>query len=164
MLRVRLLSTSVVLLMLLSGCSLVRAPPDRALLENAALASPGESFLVLSGGACLDECPVYEIFVFESGRIVFNGKAHTAQAGLVDRLTMPSAYFDLRKLLAVRRAYDRRFHLGCRSDRAAFTVGAVEGNRVRAGNLSYGCFNQVDDLDAITAEFIRVADASRLIR
>jgi hypothetical protein len=119
---------------------------------------------VLSGSACPGECPVYEIFVFESGRIVFNGKQHTRQTGLVDRLTMPSAYFELRKLLAVRRAYSRRFHVGCRSDGASFTVGAVEGERVRAGNLSYGCFNQVDDLDAITAAFIRVADATSLIR
>jgi uncharacterized protein DUF6438 len=150
--------------MLLCGCSLVRAPPDRAFLENAALAAPGESFVVLSGGACPGECPIYEVFVFESGRIVFNGKEHTARAGLVERLTMPSAYFELRKLLAVRRAYSRRLHLGCRPDRAVFTVGAVEGERVRAGNLSYGCFNQVDDLDAITAAFIRVADAAALIR
>src|SRR5688572_23545757 len=152
--------------MLLYGCSLVREPPDRTFFENpaGAPASPGESFVALSGGACLGGCPVYEIFVFESGRIVFNGKEHTARAGFVERLTMPSAYFELRKLLAVGRAFSRRFHLGCRLDHAGFEVGAVEGERVRAGYLNYGCFNQVDDLDAITQAFIRVADVSSLIR
>jgi uncharacterized protein DUF6438 len=151
---------------MVGGCSLFREPPDGDFLESreVALAAAGESYVVLSGGACLGPCPVYEIFVFESGRVVFNGKEHTVRAGLVERITMPSQYFELKKLLAVRRAYSRRFHVGCRTDHAGFEVGAVEGERVRVGHLNYGCFNQVDDLDAITAAFIRVADADTLIR
>jgi hypothetical protein len=150
----------------IGGCSLFHEPPDRGFLENreSSLAAPGESYVVLSGGGCPGPCPVYEIFVFESGRVVFNGKEHTVRTGIVERVTMPSQYFELRKLLAVRRAYSRRFHVGCRAGHAGFDVGAVEGSRIRTGYLNYGCFNQVDDLDAITAAFIRVADASALIR
>jgi hypothetical protein len=156
----------IVLALTVGGCSLLREPPDRGFLVNRAgeLATTGESYVALSGGACPGSCPVYEIFVFESGRVVFNGKENTAHPGVVERLTMPSEYFELKKLLSVRRAYSRRFHYGCRTDHASFDVGAIDGEQVRAGRLSYGCFNQVDDLEAITAAFIRVADAKTLIR
>lgn len=152
-------------LLLVGGCSLLRAPPAPTFNEHAvALAAPGESYLALSGGACPQSCPEYEIFVFESGRVVFIGKQHTRTLGVVERQTTTAAYFDLRKLLTVRRAFSRRLHMGCLGERREFDVGAVQGTRVRAGRLSYGCFNQVDDLDAITEEFIRIADAAALIQ
>jgi hypothetical protein len=144
------------------GCSLLRAPPYPD-FDRSAIATPGESFVVLSGGACADSCPEYEIFVFESGRVVFNGKRHTSRAGLVERQTMPSVYFELRKLLSVRSALSRNLHPACRGGRPGFHVAAIKGDRVRAGYLNYGCFNQVDDLDAIVAAFVRTADAAALI-
>lgn len=135
----------------------MRDPPEPAFgRDDALVVSTGESFVVLSGAD-------YEIFVFESGRVVFNGRPSAAHPGVVERQTMPSVYFELKKLIAVRSALSRRAHFGCRAGRPGFHVGAVEGQRTRVGYLNYGCFNQVDDLDALTEAFIRAADASALI-
>jgi hypothetical protein len=141
----------------------MRAPPDPSFGRPEIPVSRGESFVVLSGGACAAGCPEFEVFVFESGRVVFNGLRNTVHAGIAERQTMPAVYFDLKKLLAVRSALSRGMHLGCRSGRPGFHVGAVKGDLVRAGYLNYGCFNQVDDLDAIKSAFIRAADATGLI-
>ncbi len=149
--------TAVAVALLLCGCSLMRDPPEPTFGRDDALAiTTGESFVVLSGAD-------YEIFVFESGRVMFNGKPSAARQGVVERQTMPSVYYELKKLIAVRSALSRRLHFGCRAGHPGFHVGAVEGQRVRAGYLNYGCFNQVDDLDALTAAFIRAADAAALI-
>jgi hypothetical protein len=158
-------SRSSVLLVafLLSGCSIVREPPDPYFGRPEIPVSPGENFLVLSGGACLGACPHYEIFVFESGRVVFNGIEHTARSGVVERHTMPAVYFDLRKLLTVRGAFSSRLRLGCRTDHPAFLVASVKGDRTRVGRLDSGCFTHTRDLDAIRSAFIRAADAQPLI-
>lgn len=161
--RARVLST---MLFLLSGCSLVREAPETWLIEHpdVPVADSGDNYVALSGGECAHSCPVYQIFVFESGRVVFVGKQNTKRLGVVERQTMPGVYYDLQKLLVVRRAFSREFHLGCFANRQGFSVGAVQATRVRTGYLNYGCFNQRDDLDAIVGAFVRVADAQELIR
>jgi len=161
--RVQFLTT---VLFLLGGCSLVREAPETWLIENpdVPVAATGDNYVALSGGSCSGECPVYQIFVFESGRIVFIGKQHTRQLGVVERQTMPGVYYDLQKLIVVRGAFSRRFQIACSAGKPAFAVGAVQGTRVRTGYLDSGCFNQRGDLDAIRQAFVRVADASALIK
>jgi uncharacterized protein DUF6438 len=150
---------------LLAGCSLLRDAPNPSFLDNAgaALATPGESFVALSGGACLRACPQYQIFVFESGRVVFNGQQHTARLGIVELQTAPSEYYELKKILSVHRGFTRRFQIACVADRPGFDLGAVEGERMRAGYLNLGCINQRKDLEAITAAFIRISNTAALI-
>lgn len=152
---------------MLGGCSLLREAPNPSFLGSASanLATPGESFVGLSGGACLGECPQFQIFVFESGRVVFNGQRHTARSGLVELQTAPSEYYELKKILAVHRAYShRRLYFRCLTDHPGFDIGAVEGDRTRAGYLNSGCFGQARDLEAITAAFIRISNTAALIR
>lgn len=165
-LGMRVLMSLVISLMLalLGGCSLMR-DPAQSLLDTSELpmAAPGESFVALSGGACLGPCPVYQIFVFESGRVVFIGKQYTAKLGVIERQTTTAAYYDLKKLLLVRRAFSPRWRFRCVTDHPVFSIGDVHGAHSRTGTLDYGCPGQVDDLEAISAAFIRVADAQALI-
>ena len=60
--------------------------------REGALVSRGETFLAVEGGACLGTCPMYEIYVFENGRVLFNGREYTRARGVVESRIEPSGY------------------------------------------------------------------------
>ncbi len=41
--------------------------------------NPGEKFVAIAGGACQGTCPVYELYVFDDGRVIFVGKKYHRQ-------------------------------------------------------------------------------------
>src|SRR5678815_5170137 len=44
--------------------------------------NPGDKFVAIAGGACSGTCPVYELYVFDDGRVVFVGKKYTGKTGV----------------------------------------------------------------------------------
>ncbi len=44
--------------------------------------NPGEKFVAIAGGACSGTCPVYELYVFDDGRVMFLGKKYTGKTGV----------------------------------------------------------------------------------
>ncbi len=46
--------------------------------------NPGDKFIGVSGGTCSGTCPVYELYVFDDGRVVFNGRKDTSKVGRLE--------------------------------------------------------------------------------
>src|SRR4051812_11794692 len=44
--------------------------------------NPGEKFVAIAGGTCQGTCPVYELYVFDDGRVIFVGKKYTGKTGV----------------------------------------------------------------------------------
>ena len=45
--------------------------------------NPGEKWVAIAGGACSGTCPVYELYVFDDGRVIFLGKKFTGKTGVM---------------------------------------------------------------------------------
>src|SRR5690349_17252962 len=57
--------------------------------------NPGDKFVAIAGGPCSGTCPVYELFVFNDGRVVFVGKKFTGKTGVVRKQMTPDVYAEL---------------------------------------------------------------------
>src|SRR6185295_19897985 len=61
--------------------------------------NPGDKFVAIAGGACNGTCPVYEVYVFNDGRVVFLGKKYTGKTGVWRKQVQPQAYDELLALI-----------------------------------------------------------------
>ena len=52
----------------------------------------GEKFVGVAGGDCRGNCPIYELYVFDDGRVVFVGKKNTGRTGIFRKQVAPEAY------------------------------------------------------------------------
>src|SRR5215510_12430825 len=57
--------------------------------------NPGEKFVAIAGGACSGTCPVYELYVFDDGRVIFVGKKYTGKTGVWKKQMDKSVYAEL---------------------------------------------------------------------
>src|SRR5688572_23439045 len=57
--------------------------------------NPGEKFVAIAGGACAGTCPVYEVYLFEDGRVIFAGKKFTGKVGVFRKQVTPDAYAEM---------------------------------------------------------------------
>ena len=55
----------------------------------------GEKFVAIAGGQCSGTCPVYELYVFDDGRVIFSGKKNTRQVGTARKQVGAEAYAEL---------------------------------------------------------------------
>ena len=56
---------------------------------------PGDRFVAISGGSCAGTCPVYELYVFEDGRVKFSGRKDTRRTGIATKQVSPEVYAEL---------------------------------------------------------------------
>src|SRR4051812_29910887 len=93
-----LLTTLTALLVALPAIAekpVVRPYAAGSLSGGIPLWNPGEKFVAVAGGACSGTCPVYELFVFSDGRVVFLGKKYTGKTGQWKKQMDPSVYAEL---------------------------------------------------------------------
>src|SRR5262252_3323223 len=57
--------------------------------------NPGDKFVAVAGGACSGTCPVYEVYVFDDGRVIFLGKKYTGKLGVMRKQMDRSVYAEL---------------------------------------------------------------------
>jgi hypothetical protein len=140
-------------------------PPQTIPYQNGAPAftSAGDNYVAIDGGACLGRCPQFEIYVFDTGKVIFRGSRTTAERGSVESQVARGEYLTLKRLLENKRAFAHRFHFPCKTDHPAFNIIATEGPRIRVANLNYGCSGDAKVLEKIEDAFIRVSNSRHLI-
>ena len=57
--------------------------------------NPGEKWVAVAGGACSGTCPVYELYVFDDGRVIFLGKKYTGKTGVWKKQMDKNVYAEL---------------------------------------------------------------------
>jgi len=118
---------------------------------------PGEKFVGIAGGACLGTCPVYELYVFDDGRVVFSGKKNTSKSGVFNKQMEKSVYAELLATIVRTGVLDDAIKRGtCLSDRPMLTVmrSAPGGQTVRTASLNTGCEGHEDISKQIESQFL----------
>jgi hypothetical protein len=119
--------------------------------------NPGDKFIGVSGGSCNGTCPVYELYVFEDGRVVFNGRKDTSKAGVWHKQVGPEIYTELLSTIVKTRVLDTEVkRRTCLSGRSMLLImrAANDAGDVRAVSLNSGCEGHTDLVKRIEGQFI----------
>jgi hypothetical protein len=119
--------------------------------------NPGDKFVAVASGACSGRCPVYELYVFEDGRVVFSGKKDTGKLGIFRKQVTPDAYAELLTTIVRTKVLDDDIKRGkCLKGRPMLMVmrSTPDGQSMVANSLNPGCGGHSDLAKQIESLFI----------
>jgi hypothetical protein len=121
--------------------------------------NPGEKFVAIAGGACSGTCPVYELYVFEDGRIIFVGKKYTGKSGKWTKQMDRAVYGELLAQVVRSGVLDPENNLKrgtCLKDRPMLLVmrSQPDGQSMITQSLNSGCEKHADFARDIEKAFI----------
>ncbi|HEV7606725.1 MAG TPA: DUF6438 domain-containing protein [Steroidobacteraceae bacterium] len=118
---------------------------------------PGDKFIGVSGGACAGTCPVYELYLFDDGRVVFNGRKDTSKVGVRNKQVRPEVYTELLTMFVKTKVLDFSIRRRtCLRGRSMLIVmrSASDAGDVRTVSLNSGCEGHADLVKEIEGRFI----------
>jgi len=119
--------------------------------------SPGDRFIGVSGGACSGTCPVYELYLFDDGRLVFNGRKDTSKVGVWKKQLGPEVYTELLTTIVKTQVLENEVkRKTCLKGRSMLIVmrSASQAGDARAVTLNSGCEGHTDLVKRIEGQFI----------
>ena len=121
--------------------------------------SPGDKFVAIAGGACSGTCPVYELYVFDDGRVIFRGKKFTGKEGVWKKQVDKQAYGELLTQVVRSGVLDPETKIKrgtCLKDRPMLSVmrSSPDGQGMLIQSLNSGCEKHADAARDIEKQFI----------
>lgn len=119
--------------------------------------NPGEKFVAISSGACSGSCPVYELYVFNDGRVVFVGKKDTGRLGVANKRISPDGYAELLRTITRHQVLEKDIRRGtCLKGRPMLMVmgSTPDGQSMITQSLNPGCEKHADMAREIEQQFI----------
>ena len=119
--------------------------------------NPGEKFVAVSGGTCDGSCPVYELYVFDDGRVVFTGRKGTSKVGVWNKKVAPEVYAELLTTIVRTKVLDEEIkRRTCLKGRSMLSImrSASDAGDVRTVTLNSGCEGHADLVREIERQFI----------
>ena len=119
---------------------------------------PGEKFVAIAGGQCSGSCPVYELYVFDDGRVIFSGKKNTRQVGIARKQVDAHAYAELLTTIIRTGVLEENIKRGtCLKGRPMLIVmrSQPDGQSMVMNSLNPGCEKQADFAKQIESLFIQ---------
>lgn len=118
---------------------------------------PGDKFVGISAGSCAGSCPVYELYVFEDGRVVFSGRKDTKKTGIWKKQVAPEVYAELLTTVVRTKVLDDEIkRKTCLKGRSVLTVmrSASDSGDVRRVLMNSGCEGYADLVKEIETMFL----------
>jgi hypothetical protein len=128
--------------------------------------NPGDKFVAIASGACSGRCPVYELYVFDDGRVVFSGKKDTGKLGVFNKQVTPDAYAELLTTLVRTKVLDDDIKRGsCLKGRPMLIVmkSTPDGQSMVTNSLNPGCEKHSDIAKQIESLFIEWTEVANWI-
>ena len=128
--------------------------------------NPGEKFVAIAGGACSGNCPVYELYVFDDGRVTFLGRKDTGKTGVWKKQVDAQAYAELLTIIIRLKAFDEKLKRGaCLKGRPMLTIMRSEpdGQSMLMQSLNSGCDGFADITRQIESLFFQWTEVENWI-
>ena len=125
---------------------------------------PGDRFVAISGGQCSGTCPVYELYVFDDGRVVFSGRKDTAKTGVWNKKVAPTVYAELLATIVRTKVLDEDIkRKTCLKGRPVLTVmrSNSDAGDIRRVLLNSGCEGYADLVKEIESQFIEFTETGK---
>ena len=111
----------------------------------------------MSGGTCSGTCPVYELYLFDDGRLVFNGRKDTSKVGVWKKQLGPEIYTELLTTIVKTQVLEKEVkRKTCLKGRSMLIVmrSASQAGDARTVTLNSGCEGHTDLVKRIEGQFI----------
>jgi hypothetical protein len=149
-------------LLMLSGLALADKPQDKPYAAGAPfgglpLWEPGDTFVGISSGSCSGSCAVYELYVFDDGRVVYSGRKDVGRMGVFKKQVAPEVYAELLTMIVRTKVLDAEIkRKSCLKGRSVLTVmrSASNAGNVRSVLMNSGCEGYADLVKEIETTFI----------
>lgn len=118
---------------------------------------PGDKFVGISSGSCSGSCAVYELYVFDDGRVVYSGRKDVGRTGVFKKQVAPEIYADLLAMIVRTKVLDEEIkRKSCLKGRSVLTVmrSASDAGNVRTVLMNSGCEGYADLVKEIETNFI----------
>lgn len=128
--------------------------------------NPGEKFVAVASGTCSGSCPVYELYVFEDGRVIFAGRKDTGKVGVFRKQITPDAYAELLTIVIKSNVLDRDMKRGtCLKGRPVLTVmrSTKDAQSMVMNTLNPGCEKHAEVAKYIEGMFIEWTETAKWI-
>ncbi len=147
---------------LFAGMACAEKPQDKPYAAGSPfgglpLWEPGDKFVGISSGSCSGSCAVYEVYVFDDGRVVYSGRKDVGKKGVFRKKVAPTVYADLLAMLVRTKVLDEEIkRKTCLKGRAVLTVmrSASDAGNVRTVLMNSGCEGYADLVKEIETNFI----------
>jgi hypothetical protein len=126
--------------------------------------NPGEKFVAIASGSCAGNCPVYELYVFSDGRVVFLGKKDTGRLGVSRKQISPEGYTELLRTITRHQVLEKNIKRGtCLEGRPMLTVmgSTPDAQSMITQSLNPGCEKHADMAKEIEQQFISWTEIER---
>jgi hypothetical protein len=120
--------------------------------------NPGDKFVAIASGTCSGACPVYELYVFDDGRVIFAGRKDTGRVGVFRKTVSPDAYAELLTTVIRTQVLDRDMKRGtCLKGRPMLQVmrSTPDAKSMLINSLNPGCEKHADVARQIEQLFIQ---------
>jgi len=133
--------------------------------SRAPLAQAGDKYVALDVRGCADRCPSFEIYVFDSGRMIFRpNNQYNSTQGPVRKSGMRSIYERIAKYVQDSGALTAPTDCTNRKDgTSAATVMSSDGSQEQRVTWSAGCENQADQAKNLAKVFVNQTGFTRSI-
>ena len=128
--------------------------------------NPGDKFVAIASGACSGRCPVYELYVFDDGRVVFAGRKDTGKLGTFRKQVTADAYAELLTTIVRTKVLDDDIKRGkCLKGRPMLLVmrSTPDGQSMVTNTLNPGCEKHSDIAKQIVGLFIEWTEVANWI-
>ena len=148
--------------LMFTGTALAEKPQDKPYAAGAPfggipLWEPGDRFVGISSGSCSGSCAVYELYVFDDGRVVYSGRKDVGRTGVFRKQVAPEVYAELLAMIVRTKVLDQEIkRKTCLKGRAVLTVmrSASDNGNVRTVLMNSGCEGYADLVKEIETTFI----------
>lgn len=152
--------------LLVTGLAFADKPENKPYAAGAPfggipLWEPGDNFVAISGGACAGTCPVYELYVFDDGRVKFSGRKDTRKTGLWTKQVSPDVYAELLATIVRTKVLDAEIkRKTCLKGRSVLTVmrSVSAAGDIRRVLMNSGCEGYADLTKEIETAFIEFTE------
>ena len=158
--KTRLIGALVAIL--ITNLALAAKPEDKPYAAAAPFGGipqwePGDTFVGISSGTCQGSCAVYELYVFNDGRVVFVGRKDVGRTGVARKQVAPQVYAELLAMIVRTKVLDGEIkRKNCLKGRSVLIVmrSLSNGGDVRSVLLNSGCEGYADIVKEIETTFI----------
>lgn len=123
------------LFLIIAGCGAL----DERRYDTASLTESDQIYIARRGGECLGNCPTYDIYLFDDGRVVFRGVAHTAIVGTRTKKIAPEQFERIRHALFSTNLFQAPEATDCITDQPTVKIEADFGSGRRWRMVDSGC-------------------------
>jgi hypothetical protein len=122
--------------------------------ERKPLTKPGQTYVGIDVTGCAEQCPSYEIYLFDNGRMKFRGNQFTSDRGTVNHTPFGEQYKKLVEYISSGNLAGERPACADEAGHTSVTLFSTVGGESKKATYSFGCAGDVETATSLISRFV----------